>query len=59
MQTPDGKWRVEVGGVGATTWYTLIGPGVRRNLPSITALMAALDEVGVDMGALREIDSAA
>lgn len=58
METRDGAWRVEVGGVGATTWYTLIGPDVRRNLPSLTALMAAVEQAGVDLGELRETESA-
>lgn len=58
MQTADGRWTVLVGGVGATTWYTLVGPGVRRNLPSLTALMAAVERVGVDMGELREVTPA-
>lgn len=56
MQTSDGKWRVDVGGVGATKWYRLVGPGVKRNLPSLTALLAALDGLGVDLGYLQEVD---
>jgi hypothetical protein len=59
METADGRWRVEVGGAGATTWYTLIGPGVRRNLPSLTALVEALAGVGVDLSELREVRAAA
>jgi hypothetical protein len=59
MVTRDGRWRVVVGGVGSVTWYRLVGPDVARNLPSLTALMAALDEVGVGMGELREVQPAA
>ncbi|GAA0719255.1 hypothetical protein Drose_05590 [Dactylosporangium roseum] len=56
METADGKWRVEVGGTGTVVvWYTLHGPGVRRNLPSLNALVAALAEHGIDVGELREI----
>lgn len=50
MQTPDGTWRVEVGGVGSIAWYTLIGPGVSRALPSVDKLTDALLEVGVELG---------
>jgi hypothetical protein len=53
MQTSDGKWRVDVGGVGATRWYRLVGPGVKRNLPSTEALLKAASENGVDLADLR------
>lgn len=56
METADGRWRVEVGGVGTTTWYTLIGPNGRRSLPSLTALAVVLDAIGVDMAELDEVD---
>lgn len=59
MQTSDGKWRVDVGGVGATKWYRLVGPGVKRSLPSLGALTTALDQVGVGIGELREVQAAA
>lgn len=54
MQTVDGRWRVEVGGVGSVSWYRLIGPDYRRNLPSLTALIAAAGQVGIGMAELRE-----
>ncbi|GAB3830557.1 hypothetical protein GCM10027610_019160 [Dactylosporangium cerinum] len=49
MQTPDGRWRVEVGGVGSIAWYTLVGPGVSRAVPSVDKLADVLLEVGVDL----------
>jgi hypothetical protein len=55
MQTADGCWRVDVGGVGATKWYRLVGPNYSRNLPSTAALLAAVEQVGVDIGELREV----
>lgn len=58
MQTSDGKWTVHVGGVGATKWYRLVGPGLKRNLPSLTALIDAAGQAGVDMGELRETSEA-
>lgn len=58
MQTADGRWTVEVGGVGSVTWYRLVGPNYRRNLPNLTALMAAVAEVGIDMAELREVTAA-
>ncbi|MGI5247537.1 hypothetical protein [Dactylosporangium sp. CA-139066] len=58
MQTSDGTWRVDVGGVGATKWYRLVGPDSCRNLPSLTALTVAADAAGVDLGDLREVPAA-
>lgn len=54
METVDGRWRVEVGGVGSVTWYRLVGPGVARNLPSMEALVAAMAELDVELSDLRE-----
>ncbi|MEV4140629.1 hypothetical protein AB0J72_51755 [Dactylosporangium sp. NPDC049742] len=50
MQTPDGRWRVEVGGVGSVAWYRLIGPGVSRAVPSVAKLADVLREEGVELG---------
>ncbi|MFF5228058.1 hypothetical protein [Dactylosporangium sp. NPDC000521] len=50
MQTPDGRWRVEVGGVGSVAWYRLIGPGVSRAVPSVDKLADVLREEGVELG---------
>jgi hypothetical protein len=59
-ETPDRRWRVEVGGVGSVAWYRLIGDdGTVRNLPSLTALTDAVTAVGLDMGDLHEVESAA
>lgn len=57
METADGRWRVEVGGVGAVTWYRLLGPDVARNLPSMDALLRAAGEHGVDLADLREVQA--
>jgi hypothetical protein len=59
MESSDRRWRVEVGGVGSITWYRLVGAESARNLPSLRALMVALNEVGVDIGDLHEIVLAA
>ncbi|MEV4510052.1 hypothetical protein AB0K00_13945 [Dactylosporangium sp. NPDC049525] len=58
MQTPDGTWRVEVGGVGSVAWYTLIGPGVTRAVPSVDKLADVLREVGVELGDFVEPQAA-
>jgi hypothetical protein len=54
MQTPDGRWRVEVGGVGSVAWYRLVGPGVSRSVPSVDKLAEVLHEVGVELGEFVE-----
>jgi hypothetical protein len=57
MQTPDGTWRVEVGGVGSIAWYTVIGPGVTRAVPSVAKLADVLREAGVELGDFVEPDT--
>ena len=57
METPDRRWRVEVGGVGSITWYRLIGNGSARNLPSLNSLAQALTYLDVDLADLAEIKS--
>ena len=59
MRTRDGRWCVEVGGVGSIVWYRLIGPGVNRALPSTAALVDALADVRVDLAELVEVSTAA
>jgi hypothetical protein len=59
MQTRDGRWRVEVGGVGSVVWYRLVGPGVNRALPSTEALIDALATVDVVLAELVEARAAA
>jgi hypothetical protein len=54
METADGKWRVEVGGVGSVTWYRLVGDGHARTFPSLGALLAGVTAAGVDVADLRE-----
>lgn len=54
MQTPDGRWRVEVGGVGVVRWYRLVGPDTTVTLPSIDSLADRLDRHGVDLAELQE-----
>lgn len=59
MQTRDGSWRVEVGGLSSTiVWYRLIGPDVDRWLPSTPALMATLTDAGVDLADLIDAERA-
>ncbi len=58
MQTPDGTWRVEVGGIGSVAWYRLVGPGVSRTVPSVGKLADVLGEVGVDLGDFVDADPA-
>ena len=57
MQTPDGAWRVEVGGVGSVVWYRLVGPGVSRAVPSVDKLTDVLREAGVDLGDFVEAET--
>ncbi len=57
METRDGRWRVEVGGVGSVVWYRLIGPEGPRALPSTDALLQALTTAGVDLADLVEVTS--
>jgi hypothetical protein len=60
MTTRDGRWRVEVGGTGvAVVWYRLLGPGVDRWLPSTAALVAELEQHGVDVADLGDAADAA
>jgi hypothetical protein len=55
MATVDGRWTIRVGGVGSVTWYRLEGAGVVRNLPSMTALAAALADASIELGDFREV----
>lgn len=60
MASGDGKWRVHVGGLGGVSkvqWYRLVGPGVDRTLPSMSALIRATADAGVDLAELREVPS--
>ena len=59
MQTRDGRWRIEVGGVGSVVWYRLAGPGTTRALPSTQALLNALAEAGIDLADLVEVERVA
>ena len=59
MQTPDGRWRVEVGGVGSVAWYTLVGPGISRPVPSVDKLADVLREVGVELSDFVEVELSA
>jgi hypothetical protein len=55
MQTPDGRWRVEVHRkrtASGTTWYRLIGPdGVHDGL-TLGQVQHLLAQAGVDMADL-------
>jgi len=59
MQTRDGRWRVQVGGVGSIVWYRLVGPEVERWLPGTSALIDVLTALGIDPADLIEVSAAA
>lgn len=55
MATRDGRWRVEVGGTGpAVVGYRLVDAAVDRWLPLTPALIAELEQHGVDLADLSE-----
>ena len=59
MQTPDGRWRVEVVRRGRTCWYRIVHDEDVLDWLSITAVERILDEAGVDRRLLVEAGPAA
>ena len=59
MQTPDGRWRVEVVRRGRTCWYRIVHGDDVLDWLSITAVERILDEAGVDRRFLVEAGPAA
>lgn len=59
MQTPDGRWRVEAIRRGTSRWYRIIHGEDVIDWLSIAAVQRILQEAGVDLGQLDEVDPAA
>ena len=59
MQTPDGRWRVEVVRRGRTHWYRIVHGDELIDWLSITAVERILEEAGVDRRLLIEAGPAA
>jgi bifunctional non-homologous end joining protein LigD len=59
MQTPDGAWRVEAVGDGATHWYRIIHGDNTIDWITITDVEHLLHRAGVDMSELHDVDPAA
>ncbi len=59
MQTPDGRWRVEVVRRGRTHWYRIVHGEDVIDWLSITAVERILEEAGVDRRLLIEAGPAA
>jgi hypothetical protein len=56
MQTPDGRWRIEVVRRGASRWYRILHDDNTLDWLSITDVETILRDVGVDMGRLVQTD---
>ena len=52
MQTPDGRWRVEIVRRGRTRWYRIVNGDNEIDWLSISAVERILAEAGVDMATL-------
>jgi bifunctional non-homologous end joining protein LigD len=59
METPDGRWRVEVVRRDRTRWYRIVHGEDVIDWLSISAVERILDEAGVDRRFLIEVDPAA
>lgn len=59
MQTPDGRWRVEVMRRGASRWYRILHDDNVLDWLTVTDVERILAEVGVDLGDLHETGAAA
>ena len=59
MQTPDGRWRVEVVRRGRTHWYRIVHGEDVIDWLSISAVERILDEAGVDRRLLIDAGPAA
>ena len=59
MQTPDGRWRVEVVRRGRTHWYRIVHGEDVIDWLSISAVERILEEAGVDRRLLIEAGPAA
>ena len=59
METPDGRWRVEVVRRNRTRWYRIVHGEDVIDWLSISAVERILDEAGGDRRFLIEVDPAA
>jgi hypothetical protein len=59
MQTPDGRWRVEVVDNGSTRWYRVVHGENTMDWLSLTDVERLLERAGIDMGHLHDADNAA
>jgi hypothetical protein len=56
MQTPDGRWRVEIVRRDGNRWYRIVADERVLDWLSIAAVERILDEAGVDRHTLVEVD---
>ncbi len=56
MQTPDGRWRIEVVRRGASRWYRILHDDNTLDWLAITDVERILRDVGVDMSRLIQTD---
>ena len=56
MQTPDGRWRVEIVRRNGNHWYRIVAGEQVLDWLSIAAVERILDEAGVDRHTLVEVD---
>ena len=56
MQTPDGRWRVEIVRRNGNRWYRIVTDERVLDWLSIAAVERILDEAGVDRHTLVEVD---
>lgn len=59
MATRDGRWRVEAIRRGTSRWYRIVHGDDVIDWLSIAAVQRILQEAGVDLGQLHEVDPAA
>ena len=52
LQTPDGRWRVEVVRYGTTRWYRIVHDGTVADRLSISTVERLLADAGVDRDSL-------
>lgn len=55
MQTPDGRWRIEIVRRGRSRWYRIVNGDNEIDWLSISAVERILAEAGVDMACLLPV----
>ena len=58
METPDGRWRVEIVKRQGNRWYRVVHGDEIRDWLSIASVERILDEAGVERHTLVEVDPA-